>query len=248
MDYKFDTIDPQPFKFGFIDPRCDRIDPDGDLLLKVGLALGKEHEFKVCSSAMRRASPAWKAMLYGPWKESRPVGDDWVVELPEEDPAPLRIILGMVHGKFELVPRHVSLAQLYDILIPMDKYDMVHMIQPWAHGWVEAVRKPTPPAVKYPDRGDFGKNAELTGYGRILCIHAAWELGCDNLVSAHIVDFVFNFHVSPSDSSAEVKVHYGSNNELLPPFDNYFGPPDLLGKHLINSNTDFSGTRTVGPN
>ncbi len=45
------------------------VDPEGDLSLLVGAELpGAEPLiFQVCSAALRRASPVWKAMLSGPW-------------------------------------------------------------------------------------------------------------------------------------------------------------------------------------
>ena len=212
-----------------------RMDEDGDLLLRVGSALGKEHEFKVCSAALRRASPVWKAMLFSKFKEAKPAdGSEWIVELPEDDPSPLAIILQIIHGKFELVPTYIPLAQLYGLLILTDKYQMTHVVKPWAHTWVEVVRQPRPTVPEYPGNDSvFDGSGDLTGHGRILRMYAAWELGWDDQVSVDIVNLVFNSQFPTSDSGAEVKVCYGDKSLAL---ENQFGPLDVVGM-VINPST-----------
>ncbi|KAK4193214.1 hypothetical protein QBC35DRAFT_468892 [Podospora australis] len=102
------------------------LDPDGDLKIAVGADHSTdEHTFRVCSATMRRASPVWKAMLFGPWVEAKPKnGDPWSVKLPDDDPEALGVLLAIVHGQnqHELFPKFMTLELLYDILIVSDKY------------------------------------------------------------------------------------------------------------------------------
>jgi hypothetical protein len=44
---------------------------------------------------MRRASPVWKAMLFGPWQELKPAHGDWIADLPEDKPWSFKIVFAM---------------------------------------------------------------------------------------------------------------------------------------------------------
>lgn len=66
------------------------MDPDGDMLLRIGSEVNEPtSDFIVCSASLRRASPVWKAMLFGPWLESKPV----------------------VHSKFEMIPMYSEMTE-----------------------------------------------------------------------------------------------------------------------------------------
>ncbi len=89
------------------------LDSEGDLSLLVGAELpGAEPlHFQVCSAALRRASPVWKAMLSGPWAEAAAAqdADDWTIDLPEDNPEALETLLSILHGSFDSVPKVISL-------------------------------------------------------------------------------------------------------------------------------------------
>ena len=73
------------------------MDPDGDLILLVGCETqSPEQEVLVCSRSMRRASPVWKKMLYGNFKEAKPAQGQWTVSLPDDEPEPMLTILHAV--------------------------------------------------------------------------------------------------------------------------------------------------------
>ena len=120
------------------------LDRDGDLTLAVG---PDSCEFLVCSRALSRASPVFKAMLNGNhrWQESRPnVGSQlWVVSLPDDSPQSTKILLDIIHGRFAHIPREFAGLEhehlLHDVLLFADKYDMTKLLQPWAQGWVSAL-------------------------------------------------------------------------------------------------------------
>jgi hypothetical protein len=135
-------------------PPATVMDPDGDLLLRVGAELPgvQTTDFRVCSAAMRRASQVWKSMLFGPWSEAKPKKGTWVVNLPEDNPTALLVILTIIHGRFSDVPRGMWLPQLYDVLIALDKYDLMGLIQPWYKYWACVASNP-PKTIIY--RGSF---------------------------------------------------------------------------------------------
>ncbi len=196
------------------------VDPDGDLILHVGAKLVGEDaaaSFKVCAAALRRASAVWKNMLFGPWIESKPAEGEWTVDLPEDNPESLGVLLAILHGTFCDVPGAVSLDFLCGILVVADKYDLIHLVRPFVDRWVGAVKSPDL-------EGRYNGNVPLlgfTGSDHFRRIYAAWELGCDDFVAAEITDFIFNF-------SCAGTTFYHKLTRVVP--GDHFGPPDLVGK------------------
>lgn len=131
-------------------------DEDGDLHLIVGL---DKITFIVCSRALARASRIFKRMLFGGFAESKPTGDvEWVVGLPQDDINGLHILMDIIHGNIEKVPTilyddshttlHVDGGQdeilecevqeiLRGVAVVADKYDLVHLLHPWADSWLD---------------------------------------------------------------------------------------------------------------
>ncbi|KAK3902861.1 hypothetical protein C8A05DRAFT_15134 [Staphylotrichum tortipilum] len=216
-------------------PPTIQLDPDGDLLLRVGTKLlyPKPRVFKVCSAALRRASPVWKAMLFGPFTEAKPAHGDWIVELPEDDPDTLMVLLGLLHGVFEVVPPTVSLTVLYGVLIVADKYAMVHLLRPVVNAWAGVVKIPTLPPIDPVDAGASSVPCHITPFYRI---HAAWQLGCDTLVAQDMASFIFNFSRQGQSFTLQ-------DWPILP--SSHHGPPDLievvtkLRRSLLQSLLDF---------
>lgn len=95
----------------------------GDLTITAGK---EERQFLVCSKTLARASPVFKAMLYGNFKEARPASltEPWVVELPEDDAHSSEVLFNIIHSNFDRIPDALPLQKLFDILVVTDKYDM----------------------------------------------------------------------------------------------------------------------------
>lgn len=111
-------------------------DPDGDLVLRVQ----EHHTFKVCSAALRRASPVFKTMLFGPWKESKAslrAGEDWIVELPEDSADAFHIILTVVHGQPQKLSDVgvVPFIEFAEVVLLADKYDFRQVMRSWICDW-----------------------------------------------------------------------------------------------------------------
>lgn len=138
-------------------------DVDGDLRLDVGEDENVQR-FIVCSRTLSRASKVFKAMLYGNFVESKPSSKEheWVVALPEDDPASLATVLYAIHNKFSKVPDSVTQGELFNITVLTDKYDMTEVLRPWAKAWAEPLASSSRPL------GQKGDEALLW---------IAWELG-----------------------------------------------------------------------
>ncbi|KAK1535856.1 hypothetical protein CPAR01_09398 [Colletotrichum paranaense] len=158
-------------------------DDRGDLTLRVGsLEDGSADvfDFVVCSRALARASPVFRAMLFSGFSESKPEGDTWIVKLPEDRPAPFFILLNIIHGCFSAVPQKLELDELYQLLVVTNKYDMLSVIFQWAPIWFEP-----------------HKNLDAISEGNERLLWIAWELGEERTFEVKCRDFVLGSKVNP---------------------------------------------------
>jgi len=184
------------------------LDPDGDILLTVGSSPKWAKTFKVSSSAMRRASPVWKAMLFGGWAESKKDGgQEWRVSLPEDDPTATGLVLAIIHSHFELVPKHPAFSQLLLFTVVADKYDVVGCCRPWVDEWIRTVD--TVPTVK--------TNSSWTA-------HIAWNLGKESLFVASVRQLCLDATVKNGEISFDG--HFLLEGMVI-------GPGDLDGKQEL---------------
>ncbi|KAK4169726.1 hypothetical protein QBC43DRAFT_283286 [Cladorrhinum sp. PSN259] len=120
------------------------LDRHGDLVLSVGASIHgphARHDFRVCSSTLRRTSPVFERMLFGPWTESKPKdGQQWVVSLPEDDQNSMQVVLVATHCQYCKIPIAPSADQLKTILVCADKYGMAAVLRPWRELWAGLVK------------------------------------------------------------------------------------------------------------
>lgn len=195
------------------------LDEDGDLTLYVGADTAEpERAFRVCSSTLRRASPVWKKMLFGPWVEAKPSTGEWTVSFPEDKPSPLSVLLGIIHGKFDfLIPtwRIASrdFATISDVLVVADKYDLFDCLRPWAADWL----------------GPVDSDAELTDHEVLQRMHVAWEFGAEQKLTSIITTLIF----ATSDANIQGLLEFSEQYHL-------HSLPSVLGDFLgtYNHNLD----------
>ncbi|KAJ5017600.1 hypothetical protein K4K57_008197 [Colletotrichum sp. SAR 10_99] len=120
------------------------INKSGDLNLCVGADHTDEPTtFVVCSKTLARSSPVLKAMLYGRFAESnRPKEshEDWVVDLPDDEPEAFAVFLNIIHSIFHEIPRKPNVCSVYNLLVVLDKYDCIALVQPWASSWLRLIK------------------------------------------------------------------------------------------------------------
>jgi hypothetical protein len=116
--------------------KTDVVDPRGDLFLVLG-NVKNNISFQVCSRTLARSSPVWDTLLYGPYLEgqAQQKDDTWEVDLPEDDPLALRIILHAVHYRLDAMPSTVPFDILVQLVVVSDKYDMVASLKPFWRAW-----------------------------------------------------------------------------------------------------------------
>ena len=195
------------------------IDPDGDLILRVGEKLELEPvqsgptsnpdtvldnelegkldstkaiDFKVCSATLRRASPYFKALLYGGFAESKPEAPTapWTVRLLEDDPLAMDILLHLLHGFHDKIQSVSSrhLYTMYNILVAVDKYELTRHVSPWPQGW----------EMKEVDYylGLLGPNIppSLHDTVKARALFVAWELGSEHVLYDTVRDIICHSH------------------------------------------------------
>jgi hypothetical protein len=101
-------------------------------------------------------------MLFGGFKEEKPAEGEWVVSLPEDQAAPLFVLLDITHARFEDVPRDLILAEIYEVMVLADKYDMTGVVRPWAEDWLRVAAS---------------EQDSKVGDSIVKLIHVAWEFG-----------------------------------------------------------------------
>ncbi|KAH0438217.1 hypothetical protein CcaCcLH18_03484 [Colletotrichum camelliae] len=89
-------------------------------------------------------SPVFRAMLRTNFAESSVNNSPgkWVVNLPDDHVEPLFFLLSMIHGRWENIPKKISIDELHDLLITADKYDMMRIFLPWCLDWTASYRFP----------------------------------------------------------------------------------------------------------
>ncbi|KAK3488018.1 uncharacterized protein B0T23DRAFT_407200 [Neurospora hispaniola] len=204
------------------------IDPEGDLLLDVGGDEDSEssqpQRLRVCSSTLRRHSPVWKQMLFGPWTESKPANvksEEWIVKLPGDSVKPLQIVLNIIHGRFSQIPHSLDLDELYNLLIFTNKYDLTGTLRPWCVQWAVVA------------------HGDLFSEDTLKSLFVAWELGDENLFALRIEEISVN--TSPQDSFPSIQavnlfrkpgLAGGSEAEdeewIVLEHQDYLGPHDII--------------------
>ena len=109
---------------------------EGDLTLVVGGSKTQACRMRVFSQVMRVASPVWNAMLSGRWPESK----QSEVELPEDDPSGMTIIMNIAHARYNHIPRIISDDHLLQISILCDKYQMVESLKTFLDSWNKSLK------------------------------------------------------------------------------------------------------------
>ncbi|KAI1408596.1 hypothetical protein F5Y13DRAFT_171829 [Hypoxylon sp. FL1857] len=209
------------------------IDPDGELCLVVG---GKNAvTFVVCPKTLARASPFFKTLLYGGFAESKQPGKssstEWIVELPEDCPHAMEILLNIIHSYFDKIPvsvdplpshsptRAFKCWSLYKLTVITDKYDLTRILQPWAQNWVKGIVArlpllgPTHPVMK-------------TTFAEFLS-WIAWELGDKRLFRKTAKYLTLH---SVTDEEGGLRLDYGRSKRLF----SYSLEPAGLSIHVSN--------------
>ncbi|PQE18705.1 BTB POZ domain-containing protein [Rutstroemia sp. NJR-2017a BBW] len=89
------------------------------------------------SKHMCLASPVFKAMLQGRFKESHQLRENGKVEvpLPDDNAYAFEILARLIHGRFSTVPKQIPIWLLTAIAVLVDKYQLLEIVQLHVANW-----------------------------------------------------------------------------------------------------------------
>ncbi|GKT40274.1 uncharacterized protein ColSpa_00455 [Colletotrichum spaethianum] len=157
-----------------------QIDPNGDLLLRIGTdpSSGDTRSYRVCSNTLQRSSPFWRRSLYETVSEIRTHdGECWectpsLYACQFDKSSGLVILLNIIHSKFYQVPRDPTLTEIYNTLCLASSYEMEQVLQPWITQWYGVLKS-----------AETSRNGH--DLGMLACM--AWTLGDERLFSRTII-------------------------------------------------------------
>jgi len=100
-----------------------------------------EMTFLLSSRHLSLASPVFETMLSGKWSEGLKVDSDldslYRVTAEDFDSEALAMVMNVIHGRWSLVPRTVSLEMLARIAVIVDYYDIREALQLILSLWMQ---------------------------------------------------------------------------------------------------------------
>lgn len=127
------------------------IDQYGDLVVEVGISDQDDvaaRRFWVCSRTLARASSIFERMLYGSLVESKSQlksEQEWVIKLPEDDPASFELFCWISHGLTRKIPMELTQDQLVRLTLFTHYYDATEALAPWIGRWLSSIPEPAAP-------------------------------------------------------------------------------------------------------
>ena len=128
------------------------LDRHGDIEVKVGGPDDADKTtFVSCSRTLARVSPVFDHMLYGTFAEGRcnqDPQDDWTINLPDDNPVPMKVFLNIAHANFSEVPKDLTVGDLYELVVLTHYYDSTRLLTPWVETWMSSLgsKQSTPPS------------------------------------------------------------------------------------------------------
>lgn len=160
-------------------------DPDGDLTLVVGARIERTEatKFVVESRILARSSPVLKRMVDGKFQESRSsqsVSEPWVIELPDDKPSALAVLLQIMHLQFHAIPTALTISRMYDLMVLAEKYDMTRLLKPWSEDWWTSLL-----------------DSDESTKGKLQLMYIAWQLGEEETVQELSLEFTRSGTLGP---------------------------------------------------
>lgn len=109
-----------------------------------------EVRFRLSSRHLILASPYFRAMLTGPWEEnSSRSGSMYTINASDWDEEALIILVDIIHGQGEKIPRSMSLEFLAKIAVLVDYYKCHKIVKFYSDTWIKAILDGTDLPQKY---------------------------------------------------------------------------------------------------
>ena len=106
---------------------------------------------RVSSKHLTFASRVFTALLQPKFREGSSLrsGNITEVQLSEDHPVPVLILLNIIHGRLKKVPRNIDLYIFTEIAILVDKYELAEVTDIFLDFWVQNLEASIPRAFDY---------------------------------------------------------------------------------------------------
>ena len=141
-------------------------EPDNDTSTDYSSVEQGEVRIRLSSKHLTLASPVFKKMLQGPWRESTVSSGCQTVDASEWDVETTLILMNILHSRVRSVPRTISLEMLAKIAVLVDYYECYEALELFVDIWIEKLSRNLP-----------------TEYGRdlVLWLAISWVFSKDTL-------------------------------------------------------------------
>lgn len=106
--------------------------------------------YRLSSKHLKLASPFFKSMLDGSWKESTLTSDlHYTLDASDWDTDALQILMDIIHGRSRRVPRSLTLELLAKVAVLVDYYQCHDTVKFFSDTWIETLQtwKHRPPQL-----------------------------------------------------------------------------------------------------
>jgi hypothetical protein len=168
--------------------------------------------FRVDSSILAGASPAFGFVLYSPGAEATKEEDvKWNVHLPDDDPRAMQTIIDILYGLYP-EDQDMDIEPLHNLTALANKYDLVHLFPNWSLRWVRNMESYW---VKRKFIGQTTEDLESL-------IWIFWVLGHEPLYTYMVLQLAIHSQLDVSGTLADPSGHLCFTNELrevnVPPY------------------------------
>jgi len=111
------------------------------------ITLPRSWHFKVSSKHLILASPRFKKMLTGDWKEAKTVNEDGYRHVTLDagfDPEALKLFLDIIHGRIRKVPKSLDLEMLAKVSILVDDLECHEEVELFRDIWLKDMSTSSP--------------------------------------------------------------------------------------------------------
>lgn len=161
----------------------------------------------VNSVVVAGASSAFGMVLYSPSGQSEAAEKvKWIVELSNDDPYAMRIVVQLIYGNYEILPPdgHMRIELLLPLTVIGHKYDLVHIFSKWAGQWVRDMES------YWVDETFVEKSLE--NLEALLWIF--WVLGHEPLYAYMMLQIAFHSELDATERFVDPLGYYCFSNEI----------------------------------
>jgi hypothetical protein len=103
-------------------------------------------EMRVSSCHLRLASPHFKNLITGEWKESKAMQTQRCLRLEERDwdADALEILMNIIHNRARRVPRLINLEMLAKLAVLVDYYECLEVVEVFSPDWIAHLKQKEP--------------------------------------------------------------------------------------------------------